>query len=60
MIMNQKPKNSKKKSKKEDNAKDLEALRSKYGQEIDDFKKEVKNAGRNKIFKCKNNSRRKS
>ena len=29
---------------KEDNAKDLEALRSKYGQEIDDFKKEVKNA----------------
>ena len=34
----------KKKNKKEDNAKDLEALRSKYGQEIDDFKKEVKNA----------------
>ena len=35
---------NKEKNKKEDNAKDLEALRSKYGQEIDDFKKEVKNA----------------
>jgi len=35
---------NKEKNKKEDNAKDLEALKSRYGQEIDDFKKELKNA----------------
>ena len=40
---------NKEKNKKEDNAKDLEALRSKYGQEIDDFKKEVKNANIDKF-----------
>ena len=35
---------NKEKSKKEENAKDLEALRAKLGQEKDDFKQEVRNA----------------
>ena len=35
---------NKEKNKKEENAKDLEALRAKLGQEKDDFKQEVRNA----------------
>ena len=35
---------NKEKNKKEENAKDLEALRTKLGQEKDDFKQEVRNA----------------
>ena len=35
---------NKEKSKKEENLKDLEALRAKYGKERDDFKQEIRNA----------------
>ena len=35
---------NKEKNKKEDNAKELEELKAKFGQEKDNFKKEVKNA----------------
>ena len=35
---------NKEKNKKEENAKDLEELRAKYGKELDDYKNEVRNA----------------
>ena len=35
---------NKEKNKKDDNAKDLEALKAKYGKELDDYKEEVRNA----------------